>query len=512
MSTKSGFSRRRFLTSVAAGAGMAPFAYMTRGTRTNAASAAAANLCSTNRAGVLTKNDLRYLGSFKMPSDGVGDGKHPPYNMNYSDGALTGRTVNGVTTLLLQGPPQRISAPGCPEVMEMTIPTPSISNPPRAGFVRQWLDVRNGKSLTRDALGSLINGICIDPDNPNHLWVGYKQYYCNNPDPCTFLAILNNDGTCTSYGPWRHTGGAYGDGNASSGAVFASFTTIPESWRAHVGGKRMASMGYNQSHLNGLPGGCNLHAWAPLAPGTPPDHLTNTGDCAITDTPILYYDRLTHRQPRTPNYKNCGWNVNSPEYDATKGAWIHQPDSYWWGAPEVGKDIATSGVFVDTGTKHGVLFFGQLVGTIPGHVYENGSPQECHTWYGVGAVDKNGKRPGDPGYFGGAACAHGQLDPTWRATGPGAGTIAGYCWIYDPSDLIAVANRSAAPWSPVFTEEFMISSIPDCTIPSQTMNIRTYGGAWYDALTKRIYVSATEADMEGCCAPVPRIHVFQVNA
>jgi hypothetical protein len=181
---------------------------------------------------VLSKNDLRYLGSFKMPSDGVGAGNHPPYNMNYSDGALTGRTINGVTTLLLQGPPQRISAPGCPEVMEMTIPAPSISNPPRAGFVRQWLNVRNGKDLTIGAIGSLINGIGIDPDNPNHLWVGYKQYYCNNPDPCTFLAVLNDDGTCTSYGPWRHTGGAYGDGNSSSGAVFAAFTTIPESWRA----------------------------------------------------------------------------------------------------------------------------------------------------------------------------------------------------------------------------------------------------------------------------------------
>jgi hypothetical protein len=240
--------------------------------------------------------------------------------------------------------------------------------------------------------------------------------------------------------------------------------------------------------------------------------VANPSAAAIVDTPVLFYDRLTHRQPRTPNFKKCGWNVNQPEYDATKGAWIHDVDSYWWGAPDVGKDIATASVFVDTGTKHGVIFFGELVGTIPGHIYENGSPQECHAGYGVGTVDKNGKRAGEPGYLGQAACAHGQLDASWQATGPGAGSIGGYCWIYDPSDLIAVANGSAAPWSPVFTDEFLISSIPDCTIPSQTFAYRTYAGAWYDPLTKRIYLSAKEADMEGCCAPVPRIHVFQVNA
>jgi hypothetical protein len=498
---------------MAAGAGLAPLAYMTRGSARSlpTSGAVADNLCSTNRAGVLSQNDLRYLGSFKMPSDGAFDSTHPPFNMHASGGAITGRTVSGTTTLLVQGPVWGSGQTGAPDVMEMTIPTPSIASPPRATFVQRWLDVRNGRALTKDGLGAQINGICIDPDNPNHLWVGYKQYYCNNSDPCTILAVLNNDGTCTSHGPWRHGNGAYGGPEASSGAVFASLTTIPESWRAHTGGKRLASMGYNQSHLNGLPGGCNLHAWAPLSPSTPPSAVGNPSDYAISDTPLLFYDRLSHRQPRTPNYKRCGWNSNQPEYDATKGAWIHEVDNYWWGAPEVGKDIATASVFVDTGTKHGLLFFGQLVGTVAGHTYENGSPQECHSWYGVNAVDKNGKRQGDPGYNGANSCPHGQNDPTWQATGPGAGTIAGYCWIYDPSDLIPVANRSADPWSPVFTEEFLISSITDCTIPTLTPRIRCYGGAWYDPLTKRIYVSDSEVDKEGCCAYVPRIHVFQVN-
>jgi hypothetical protein len=516
MDKKSRIDRRRFLTSCAIGAGLAPFAHLARSrTLAHTADAPQANLCyASNPEGVLRASDLRYLGSFRMPSDGVFSDAHPPYYFNFSGGALTGRRVGGVPTLLIQGTPNPTVARVGPEVMELSIPTPSISTPPRAGLVRTWQDVRNGKDLAANGTPGqsvTIQGLAIDPDNPDHLWIGYKGFYNNDPNPNTFLTILNDDGTCASFGPWRHGGGGYPiDPTDSTGATFAHLTPVPVSMRSMFGGKRLASGGVDYSYLAGISYGCNLHAWNPVLPSTNPDSILGTG-YAISDVPLLHFPN-EHRQRRLiegVNFKLCDWVV---QYDATQGAVVTDPEPIFGGAVgRTTRDNSTCAVMVDTGTKRGVVFFGQLVDTIAGHVYENGSPQIAHSWYGTNTIDKNGKRAGDEGYLGPNCCPHGQVDIVHLATGQGGGTIVGYCWIFDPADLANVANRSIRPWEPDPVAAFRISSIQDCDIPDQIKVHRQYGGAWFDEVSKRIYLSAASYDTEGCCSPVPRIHVFQVQ-
>src|SRR5436190_6521731 len=277
MDQKSRFSRRRFLTSIAVGAGLAPLTNLARGFAR--APIPAAGLCArpSGGLGLLGPNDLTYLGSFKMPSDGVLNGTHPPYFFEFSDGAITGRRVGGRPTLLIQGPSIHVTNyADLPQLMEISIPEPSISNPPRAEMVQSWrnlynqLDHKTGDTNQSIATGEPeIHGLGIDPDNPSHLWIGYRKYYSGAPDPCHFMVILNPNGTCTSYGPWRHGEGAYEVGH-SSAADFGPMCVVPSSARASVGNKRFLSMGYEVSHRDtrSQPNGCNAHAWNPIDPGT----------------------------------------------------------------------------------------------------------------------------------------------------------------------------------------------------------------------------------------------------
>jgi hypothetical protein len=149
--------------------------------------------------------------------------------------------------------------------------------------------------------------------------------------------------------------------------------------------------------------------------------------------------------------------------------------------------------WIDTPTKHGVLFLGQLVDTIEGYPYPNGETK-THLWYG--------QNP----------CCHGQDGrPVYMATGPGAGTIVNYAWIYDPVDLGRVASGELQPWQVVPPSVFKAHTMGNFT-RERRHRLYAFGGMWYDEMSNLLFV--VECDREKPPASMewqPVIHVFGIQ-
>src|SRR5262245_34568180 len=127
--------RRRFLTGIAAGAGLAPFVPWSR-LLGAAQPAPATDLCYGNAAAkaVLSSSDFAYLGAFKLPSA-------VSSQMAFSAACLTGRRLNGELRLLLSGPFSR--------VIELSYPGQSLTRSalPVASQLNFWSDIFGSKAL-----------------------------------------------------------------------------------------------------------------------------------------------------------------------------------------------------------------------------------------------------------------------------------------------------------------------------------------------------------------------------
>ena len=139
-------------------------------------------------------------------------------------------------------------------------------------------------------------------------------------------------------------------------------------------------------------------------------------------------------------------------------------------------DTMKSGVWIDLPDKHGLVYFGQLVTTPDGYTAPNDPDGFVHMWYG------------DPASKGTAYqhCCHGQDDPWWYATGPGAHFRVPMGWIYNPNDLVATAKGQADLWSrtPVSTFQWK-NYVPQLNsrYPSGF-----FGNAAFDAANRRVYL------------------------
>jgi hypothetical protein len=175
---------------------------------------------------------------------------------------------------------------------------------------------------------------------------------------------------------------------------------------------------------------------------TPADVLTNT-HWTIASQGIIQHD-INHRQTRDSNYWTCGWKQ---AYDCRVGGTIATGPGLFGGSdPAAGEsDTMASMVWVDLPDKHGVLYFGQLVTTPVGYSAPGDPDGLVHMWYGDPF-----RRDGTPAQ----TCCHGQDDPWWGATGPGAHYRVPMGWIYNPNDLVATAQKKADLWSrtPASTE------------------------------------------------------------
>ena len=160
-----------------------------------------------------------------------------------------------------------------------------------------------------------------------------------------------------------------------------------------------------------------------------------------------------------------------------------------WGGPDPGSggdDSISTAVWIETPTKHGLLYFGTLVEAPPGYVPPGSDPDgQPHMWYGASEhnTSPNGQLK---------CCCHDQDDPYWNATGPashyrrpeGGSTI--------PPTLSRPPRATSIRGGSRRAHEFGFEGI----WPVAATRVRPggVGGSIFDPETRRIYLSTFGQD------------------
>jgi hypothetical protein len=205
---------------------------------------------------------------------------------------------------------------------------------------------------------------------------------------------------------------------------------------------------------------------------TPADDMTDN-HWTIANHGVLLHD-IEHRQARDTRYRTCGWKE---AYDCRAGATVRDnPGLFGGGDPASGQnDTMYDCVWIDLPDKHGLLYFGQLVTTPEGYSAPGDPDGYVHMWYG-----NPFRQDGTPA----KTCCHGQDDPWWISTGPGAHYRVPMGWIYNPNDLIDTAKKKADLWSRTPASTFQWGKY------FPVLNERKPGiwlGAAFDSENRRIY-------------------------
>ncbi len=182
----------------------------------------------------------------------------------------------------------------------------------------------------------------------------------------------------------------------------------------------------------------------------------------------------------------------------------------------VGQDNAMCAVWINGGSKQGLVYLSQILAAIPGEVYAgDGLP---HTWYGPAQVYPTGKY-----------CAHGH-NSAWSgpSTGPGSDIVGNVMYIYDPADILAVIAGSKTALS--ITQNFAATDAYPMTSLAHGSSVQVVGGAdvngaaypalsnghvsgpgvWFDDVSQLMFVSEINRDQNGSVYQ-PVVHVFSVN-
>jgi hypothetical protein len=263
----------------------------------------------------------------------------------------------------------------------------------------------------------------------------------------------------------------------------------------------------------------NLHAFRPPGISSRADTLSSTSISAKT----AIYHGMDNPQARNTHYRFCGPTAPNQAFDASLGAC---PSGQVLSRSDDGQPSTPSGVpgpfpvfglsqkhypgigvtldwidcmcWISGPAKQGVLAFGQLAETIStangfsfNKTYSGHDPTHCHVGYGSNP------------------CCHGQQDPTFEATGPFAGSLVHYGWIYDPADLTRILSGTLSPHGASPTATFHMRDIAS-GIPEERLRKYAFGGAWFDQSTRRLYLSERGRYMDGYDL-LPVVHVFDVN-
>ena len=468
-------SRRRFLRSVAAGVGASSLLQSKLGIVSSVLEAQVVrrpqnpqNPRLLTAKSVLTASDFQYAGLFKLPAPTAG------LRFGYSNGALTARRVGGNLQFLVTG--INADAGGLPGDLVHEISYPgygsSIATAPRATLIKSWGDVYQGKRLIANPNVFPTRGLLWANDQ---LYWSYGDAYnvVSNHDPSIGTSVLNADGSVHAYGPWRT--------QEHSQMTRGYMLTVPAWFTAYTNGGTFG-MGAPITASNLMsPWGAALIGASLPSNSTPPD-VPGVAHASIACQQLIYHD-INTKQRRDTNYSYCDYNV---KYDASKGGYIHP------GSPEFTLiDTISAAAWIDLPTKHGVVFFGQLATTIPGFRYADGGGS-CHVWYGV------------------PTCVHGQTGaPISTGTGPAAGTMAPYLWVYDPADMALAAQGRVKPSS--FDPASVIPVSTISTISGQANALYMFGGAYFDVLTGLLFVSQIAIDWTASpYESQPIVHVFKI--
>ena len=416
---------------------------------------------------VLTQNDISFQGYIRFSAE---------HDLWYWYGQLALRRVGNELRAFTAG-----NVPDNYPLLEDALPDSpgaAVATAPQAKLVRSWGALGPDKLLTGGSMGAQVGGLFWDQSR-NALWWSYGDIYVPvQKHPTLGCAILNDSsGTAGFYGPWRT--------EWSSQRTRGAFCAIPDSFAAsYTGNRNTAIMSGIASGSADSPWGANLSAMAlPNPATTPADVITTDTHWTVANTGLIFHD-LDHRQSRDTRYKACGWTT---PYDCRGGGTLERGIPLFGGPRPASNsdDTMSSVVWIDLPDKHGLLYFGQLVGTPEGYTAPGDPDGLTHQWYG--AAYHNTSSSGAI-----QACCHNQDDPYWNATGPGTHYRVAKGWIYNPAHLVDTARGSASLWSRVATSEFEWGP----KLPPANTRIMPgfFGGSAFDPVTRRIYVVLREVD------------------
>lgn len=378
-----------------------------------------------------------------------------------------------------------------------TAPNATIGSAPRMTYVRNWGNIWSGRDITGGS-GSTIGSLLWD-EARHGLWWTYGDGYVPVTHHPTIGFTHINDGTttATSYGPWRQEWGS----NLTRGGLFQ----VPSAFAdAYTGGNRLAVMAGMASGRAGCPYGPNGSVLDTIDPFTQAADVAVPpfgGQHTIGNQGLLLHTDSTPAA-RDTRYKICSWDSDGPpRYDCRLGHTISPGPALWGGigvatGVAVEDDTTASAVWVDTGTHHGLVFFGQLATTPIGYTAPGDPDGYVHCGYGD---PEHATKTGSSGSgYVNNSCCHGQPDPWWGATGPYCHYRVPHSWIYDPADLIATAQGSAALHSRTPTETIQWTNPSDGSLSWPSIaQFNTAGwvaGSCWDPITSRIYVVLRNQD------------------
>ncbi len=433
---------------------------------------------------VITPEDLKFAGFIRIPAVAG--------TLWFSDGKLAFRNVNGETRLFVFG--DRTKDNPLLELRVSETPNPDLAKAPTCTLVRNWGTVMLGRMIIRGAAGTAYPGGLYWDAARNAVWWSYGNVYVpSESDPSVGCTMLNDrDGSWNSYGPWRT--------EWTSQRTRGAFCDIPSGFSsAYTSGKGVGIMASQASGNATSPFGAILSAISLPEPASTPADVPFSTHWTVANHGVILHD-LQHRMARDTRFKHCDWKV---KYNCQAGSIIEAGTPLFGGPdPAAGQsDSMTSCVWIDLPDKHGLLYFGQLVTTPEGYSAPGDPDGYVHLWYGA-PIRTDGSAP--------QTCCHGQDDPFWQATGPGAHYRVPMGWIYNPDDLVATAQKKANLWSRTPTSTFQWRKYIPALKPRYPSGM--WAGSVFDRANRRLYaLLARHDDVTAPPNPRPVILVFDVK-
>jgi hypothetical protein len=259
---------------------------------------------------------------------------------------------------------------------------------------------------------------------------------------------------------------------------------IPSSFSSqYVGGKTIAVGTPPTSGNLTAPMGSWLSALGNINPASTPADRVGDSHVTLSCQNLLAHD-ASHPQlrPASARYRVCRGST------VTNDPTFRNSDS----TDMVAFDAITACAWVQTGSKEGLVMFGQIADVVPGINY--GSDNVPHMWYG----------PMDN------PCAHGQNSTVGSGTGPKCGSMVPYTWIYSADSLGQAARGAVHPGTVVEAYSAPLHNIAP-TIAYPIVSNFTLGGAAFDAASGLLFLCEIQADrVTNPYEPRPVIHVFEI--
>lgn len=486
-------------------------------------------------AGVLAPSDFTYLGYFRLPYSLFDADPYLNHMFQNSRAHLTGRRYDGnQLQLIVSGggigannayAAYEVRYPGVgTSLTTSNLAAQTFTGVPTASVVRKWNNVvqrtqaqilysarvDNPNTAERDAAFAGISGLGYIGNaagNGTQLEVGLIGEYAPVDGDCSRMSvILNDNGTSTSYGPWRVDIGAKPSHGAAAitPSAFTATHPLAKSIWLHTqarGGQQSTSRG------------ANCVTYTPPVLSTPADVPTlSVGSSTIATRKALFYD-VAHAQAR-----NTDWRYEegmSPSGCAIGGGTLVNPSggvtfdpagcdtistgglgctlsAVFGGHPNITSlDWTNAAVWINGPNKRGFFVVGQLTDG-----YALGG-NKGHYWYGSGT------------------CCHGQASsPFSAATGPASTFLSHWVFLFDPQDFGNVVDGSAAAYSPTAYYADVASNFAgwgtQLARNVTTNNLYQLSGAWFDEMSSLLFVSHAFADPRDFDIQ-PVIHVFSVN-